>query len=188
MRDDGSTAPDPLSIGHLNKYPFNQVLYNSPIMAASQHDLQNYIGYTFHFPEILKEAQTRRAFHNENPEREEFMDPLATLGDAVLDTIVIFRLYNEGMRDKKELSRKKELAVKREKTRAFAKRHKLGQYIHWGKGEGADEICKDSARALDTVTEALIGAVYLDAEKNGDNGMKVVRDMLERLRFFDPIS
>ena len=55
-------------------------------MAASQYDLQNKIRYTFHYPEILKEAQTRRAFHNENPETE-FMDPLATLGDAVLDTI-----------------------------------------------------------------------------------------------------
>jgi ribonuclease-3 len=154
-------------------------------MAASQYDLQNKIRYTFHYPEILKEAQTRRAFHNENPESEEFMDPLATLGDAVLDTIVIFRLYHEGVRDKKELSQKKERAVKHEKTRAFAQQHNLGQYIHWGKGEGDDEICKNSARALDTVTEALIGAVYLDAEKFGDNGMKVVGNILETMGFFD---
>jgi dsRNA-specific ribonuclease len=78
--------------------------------------------------------------------------------------------------------------VKREKTRKFAQDHKLGHYIHWGKGEAADETCKDSARALDTVTEALIGAVYLDAEKNQKNGMSAVSDMLERMKFFDPES
>ena len=157
-------------------------------MAASPHDLQNHIGYTFHSPEILKEAQTRRAFNNENQENEEFMDALAILGDAVLDTVAIFRLYEKGERDKGKLAQKKELAVKRKTTRAFAQRHKLGQYIHWGKGEAADEVCKNSARALDTVTEALIGAVYLDAEKSGKNGMKEVRGMLEKLEFFDPVS
>ncbi len=29
------------------------------------------------------------------------MDPLATLGDAVLDTIVIFKLYEEGVNRKR---------------------------------------------------------------------------------------
>lgn len=152
-------------------------------MAASQDDFQKIIGYTFKDPEILNEAQTRRAFHNEKPEAE-FMDALATLGDAVLDAVVIYRLYEKGEREKGKLTRKKELAVKREKTRKFAKDHNLGTYIQWGKGEAADEVCKNSARALDTVTEALIGAVYLDAEKNGKNGMKEVRGMLENLGFF----
>lgn len=163
-------------------------------MAVRKDDFQKIIGYTFKDPEILKEAQTRRAFHNENPEAE-FMDALATLGDAILDAVVICRLYEKGEREKGKLTQKKELAVKREKTRKFAKDNNLGKYIQWGKGEAADETCKDSTRALDTVTEALIGAVYLDAEKNyrasekrGDNGMTAVREMLERMNFFDPGS
>lgn len=163
-------------------------------MAALKDDFQKIIGYTFTDPDILKEAQTRRAFNNENSEAD-FMDALATLGDAILDAVVICRLYEKGERAKGKLTQKKELAVKRENTRKFAKDHNLGHYIHWGKGEAADETCKDSARALDTVTEAIIGAVYLDAEKNyraagnrGDNGMSAVRDMLERMKFFDPGS
>jgi ribonuclease-3 len=158
----------------------------------AQDEFQKYIGYEFNDPDILKEAQTRRAFNNEKPDAE-YMDALATLGDAVLDTVVIFRLYENGEREKGKLTQKKELNVKREKTRKFAKDNNLGQYIHWGKGESADETCKDSARALDTVTEALIGAVYLDAEKqylaagkSGEHGMCTVRKMLERMKFFDP--
>jgi len=156
-------------------------------MAASQDDFEQHIGYTFHSPKILKEARTRRAFNNENPEAE-FMDALATLGDAILDAVVISRLYEKGVREKGKLTQKKVLAVKREKTRKFAKDHNLGRYIHWGKGEEKDKTCKDSPRALDTVTEALIGAVYLDAEKNKKNGMTAVRDMLERLDFFNKDS
>jgi len=157
-------------------------------MAASQDDLQKVIDYSFHSPEILREAQTRRAFQNENPDNKEFMDALATVGDAILDAVVISRLYEKGVREKGKLTEEKVLAVKREKTRRFAKEHNLGRYIHWGKGEEKDKTCKDSPRALDTVTEALIGAVYLDAEKNKKNGMSAVRDMLERLDFFEPDS
>jgi ribonuclease-3 len=157
-------------------------------MTALQDDLQQYIGYPFNDPDILDEALTRRAYQNENPKQKKYMNALATLGDAILDAVVISRLYDQGERDQGKLTQKKVHAVKREKTRKFAKDHNLGDYIQWGKGEAADEICKDSVRALDTVTEALIGAVYLDAEKNGDNGMIVVRDMLEKLGFFDPVS
>jgi len=157
-------------------------------MAASPHELQNYIGYPFRDPEILTEALTRRAYQNENPNQKKFMNALAILGDAVLSTIAVQKFYDEGKRDQKTLTEEKVLAVNRKNTRKFAKDHNLGHYIHWGKGEEKDETCKDSPRALDTVTEALIGAVYLDAEKNKKNGITAVRDMLERLNFFNKDS
>ena len=151
----------------------------------SAQDLENYIEYTFDDPKILKDARTRRAFRNENPSPdEECMDPLATLGDAVLDAVVIYRLYERGKRSKGDLTECKSLQVKRKRTRAFAEQHKLNEYIQWGKGELKQKNWTSGDKALDTVTEALIGAVYLDAQKRGMNGMKVVKDMLERMGFF----
>ena len=63
----------------------------------------------------------------------------------------------------------------------------LQRYIRWGKGEEKDEIWTKGDKALDTVTEALIGAVYLDAQKRGLNGMITVKNMLERMEFFESI-
>lgn len=151
----------------------------------SAQDLENYIGYTFNDPKILKDARTRRAFLNENPsQNEECMDPLATLGDAVLDAVVVHWLYEKEKRTKGDLTECKNLQVKRKRTRAFAEQHKLNEYIQWGKGELKQKNWTTGDKALDTVTEALIGAVYLDAQKRGMNGMKVVKDMLERMAFF----
>lgn len=153
--------------------------------AEPARNLEKYIGYTFYNPTILEEALTRRAHLNENPTPDEMcMNPLATLGDAVLDTISVNRLYEKGIRTVKELTECKISEVRRERTHSFADQHKLGKYVHWGKGEDKNEIWDKSDRALDAVTEALIGAVYLDAQRNGMNGMTVVNDMLERMKFF----
>jgi len=151
----------------------------------SARTLEKYIGYTFHDPAILEEALIRRAHLNENPAPDEkCMNPLATLGDAVLDTISVYRLYGKGIRTMGELSVGKTSEVRRERTRAFADQHKLGKYVHWEKGEREQKIQDLSDKALDTVTEALIGAVFLDAQKRELNGITVVVQMLERLKYF----
>jgi hypothetical protein len=84
-------------------------------------EFERFIEYTFRNKKILAEATTRRAFLNENPAQDECMDPLATLGDAVLDTIVVLQLYEEGERTKGALTQNKIDQVKRLKTQAFAK-------------------------------------------------------------------
>jgi ribonuclease III len=153
---------------------------------ATIEELQKFIGYEFEDLEILEEARTRKAYGNENPSRtKECMDPLATLGDAILDAIVVLKLYEEGERRKGKLTENKIHNIKRKKTRAFAENNKLGKYIRWGKGEGQDEIWNKGDHALDTVTEALIGAVFLDAQKQEKNGVKVVAEMLEKLKFYN---
>jgi dsRNA-specific ribonuclease len=59
----------------------------------SAEDLQDFIDYVFHDKKILAEALRRRSYTNEHIEEKlECMDPLATLGDAVLDTIAVMRL------------------------------------------------------------------------------------------------
>ena len=151
------------------------------------HDLQNLIKYYFTNQEILEEALTRRASLNDSQlPLGKNMDPLATVGDAVLDVIVIQRLYEQGEREKGKITKKKISQTRGEKTQDFTKDHDLKEYVQWGKGEDKNEVSTKGAKALDTVTEALIGAVYLDAQKRGCNGITVVREMLERMDFFDP--
>jgi ribonuclease-3 len=153
------------------------------------NDLETKIGYAFHDKTILADARIRRAFLNEHPERnDECMDPLATLGDAVLDTVVVYRLYEKRKRTKGDLTEYKNHQVKRKRTRAFAEKHHLNEFIQWGKGELQQKNWTKGDKALDTVAEALIGAVYIDAQKRGLNGMTIVREMLDRLEFFDAID
>ena len=149
-------------------------------------DLEKLIDYKFHDPKILEKALTRRASLSDlQLSLDENMDPLATLGDAVLDVIVIQQLYEKGERKKGKITEAKISQTRGEKTQAFTIDHNLKEYVHWGKGEDKNEVSTKGLKALDTVTEALIGAVYLDAQKRGCNGMIVVKEMLERMDFFD---
>jgi ribonuclease-3 len=150
------------------------------------HDLQVLIRYYFANPDILEKALTRRAYLSDlQLSLDMNMDPLATLGDAVLDVIVIQKLYEKGENKKGKITESKISQTRGERTQAFAKDHHLKEYIQWGKGEDKNEVSTKGLKALDAVTEALIGAVYLDAQKRGCNGMTVVREMLERMDFFD---
>jgi ribonuclease-3 len=146
--------------------------------------LEKLIKYDFHNKTILEEARRRRAFQNDRQSSVDFMDPLATLGDAVLDLVAVYRLYEKGERAPGLLTEFKSRQVKRARTREFAAVHKFNEYILWGKGEIVQKGY-ESETALDTVTEALIGAVFLDAQKNRENGIIIVREMLERMGFFD---
>ena len=113
------------------------------------------------------------------------MDPLATLGDAVLGTLVMYRLYENGSRDKGTLTTDKIRGVNRDRTRAFAEKFRLQQYIRWGKGEEKNQIWLQGNQAFDTAFEALIGAVFLDTRRNGSDGLAVVDQVLDGLHFFE---
>jgi ribonuclease-3 len=152
--------------------------------AQVMKEFQKQFGYEFHDTQLLEEALTRRAYQNENPEIREFMDPLATIGDAILDAAVLMYLYENVTRDKGELTIKKSELVSRENTLRFAKDHHLDNYVRWGQGEEKDETCKNAPRTLDTITEALIGAIYLDVQRQQKDGISAVKKILEQKNFF----
>ena len=112
------------------------------------------------------------------------MEPLATLGDAILDLIAIKRLYKSGEHDEGRLSQKKEKEIMKKKTFAVAERLNYHEYVRWGKGEKQDKIWISGPDTFDTCIEALIGAVFLDAQKSKLNGVKCAEEMLLRLHFF----
>jgi ribonuclease-3 len=110
------------------------VIFMTGKFTISKH--QKDIGYQFSHPEILRHARTRCQYYQgkRNKEIDDTMEPIATLGDAVLDLIVINRLYNGGERNEGRLSREKEKEVKKRKTCALAERLHYNKYIRWGKG------------------------------------------------------
>ncbi|MGA9087126.1 MAG: ribonuclease III domain-containing protein [Methanoregula sp.] len=152
----------------------------------SPEDLQKQIGYTFRDETLLEDALTRQSYINDNHiARKDCMDPLATVGDAVLGALVVYRLYENGERDKGTLTADKIRGVNRDKTRAFAEKFHLEQYIRWGKGEEKNKVWSQGNQAFDTAFEALIGAVFLDTQNQGLNGIKEVERMLGKLNFFE---
>lgn len=149
-------------------------------------ELEQFLDYPFNDKKILEEARRRRAYTNEHTEENfECMDPLATLGDAVLDTVVVLNLYEEGVRSKGRITEKKIEKVRRRRTRAFAENNDLRDFTLWGKGEYKQMDSVSRGKAFDAVTEALIGAIFLDAQRSGKNGVDTVREFLQAKKFFD---
>ena len=151
----------------------------------SPDELETAIGYPFCDKDLLVTALTRTMYANEhNGTVGGSMDALATVGDAVLGTVVVARLYENGTRDKGTLTQGKILGVNRDRTRAFATAFRLEEYIRWGKGEEKNRVWLQGNQAFDTAFEALIGAVFLDAKRSGRDGLAVVGNLLERIHFF----
>jgi hypothetical protein len=160
--------------------------YASQQLKAPSESLEKIIGYTFRDRQILTTATTRRAFLNDlQYNSNECLEPLATLGDAILDVVAMNRLYKTGGKSEGDLSQEKSEQVKRLRTRAFFHDHNLQDYIRWGNVEYNKRIWESGDEAPDAVTEALIGAIFLDAEQRGKNGLKTVREFLETKKFFE---
>lgn len=90
----------------------------------SIQDLESFLNYSFDDPEIAKKVRQRKAFLSDKQAvSEECMDPLATIGDAVLNLIAVTRLYNspENKKDtnytKGDLTELRSRQVRRERTR-----------------------------------------------------------------------
>ena len=140
--------------------------------------LEKIIGYTFRDPDLLRRALTRRARAQEDdcPDSERHMDVLATLGDAVIDTVVLESLYVSGISGKGDISVAKMNMVNMSSLRRLAESIGLADHVLWGKGEAQQHVWT-SGRVLAECMEALCGAVYLDG------GIDAARNVLKHLSF-----
>jgi len=139
------------------------------------------IGYTFRKPYLLDRALTRLAYTLETglpPEMH--MDALATLGDAVINVVVVDAIVAAGAHDKGAITNRKMNMVNMSKLRALAEEIGLADHVRWGKGEAAQRVWT-SGRVLAECLEALIGAVYLDG------GMEMAAEVLRRLGFIGKV-
>ncbi|MBN1431169.1 MAG: ribonuclease III family protein [Methanomicrobiaceae archaeon] len=124
--------------------------------------LEEKTGYKFQNPDLLDRALTRRAYSLENGLPDDYhMDAYATLGDAVIDLIILDSLIKSGIYDKGELSVAKSDIVNMTVLRRAAERIELFQHVNWGKGEESLHIWT-SGRVMAECFEAIAGAAYLD--------------------------
>jgi ribonuclease-3 len=114
------------------------------------------LGYSFHRPELLRQALTHRSFAADHNERLEF------IGDGVLNCAVALMLYRRFPRlPEGELSRLRSGMVNRDTLHRLALGLDLGAAIRLGEGElksgGAGR-----ASILADALEAVFGAILLD--------------------------
>lgn len=104
--------------------------------------LERITGYSFRDKSLLLRALTRLAYSKEQGLSEDsHLDALATLGDAVIELIILARLVKGGEHDKGAVSLKKMDLVNMSVLRDAARSIHLEQYVRWGKG-GSD-ACLD---------------------------------------------
>jgi ribonuclease-3 len=138
-------------------------------------EIEGHIGYTFRDGSLLLRALTRLAYTLEaGLPADAHMDALATLGDAVINVVVVEAVVAEGAHDKGAITNRKMNLVNMTRLRALAEDLDLADYVRWGKGEAAQRVWT-SGRVLAECLEALIGAVYLDG------GMGAAAGVLRRL-------
>lgn len=131
--------------------------------------LQEILGYRFSEPALLVRALTHRSAPGSNNERLEF------LGDSVLNFVVAAEVFGRREQAREgELSRLRANLVNQSSLANIAREIALGDSLRLGSGElKAGGQRRDSI--LSDTLEAIIGAVYLDAD------FATCREIIQRL-------
>lgn len=128
-------------------------------------DLEQSIGYSFQYPELIKIALTHSSYSNEHKGNRFFCkcnERLEFLGDSVLSLIISQYLYLHYPDMPEGDLTKIRAGVVCEKTLSkLAKKIKLGRFLFLGKGEERSQGRERSSILADAF-EALLGALYLD--------------------------
>jgi ribonuclease-3 len=154
-----------------------------------------FLGEQFNDRELLIRALTRNAVLNEKPPYEELKTNgsqigLDTIGDTVLDFVIIDHFSRESKESLKKRYSPEELNDLREFygnnliLHKFAKiSMELQHYVIWGNDEEDKEKWNvPTTDLLADCLEALIGAIYLD------KGTKGVIKFMEKIQFFKNVD
>lgn len=140
------------------------------------NDLSKKLGYRFRKPELLMQAFRHASYVNEQGDSNlEDNERLEFLGDAVLDLAIghllmaLFKDAEEGL-----LSKYRAMVVDKAGLYEMALKLNLGDYLMLGKGEEQSRG-REKPSILANTTEALIGALYLDA------GFDITMEIIGRL-------
>jgi len=124
-------------------------------------ELEKKLGMNIKDKELFNKAFIHRSYVNENIGIED-NERLEFLGDAVLELIVTNFLFHEyPEKPEGELTTLRSSVVKGKYLSKIARELELGQYLYLSKGEESSGG-RDKEHILANVTEALIGAIYLD--------------------------
>lgn len=151
--------------------------------------IEGTLGYTFRDKSLIKQAFTRTSYCNEHPaEKLQSNEVLEFFGDGVLSvTIISFLLenrterYRHGIRT--ELGEgdfsniKSKLSDKTNLSRSI-ERLGLEKYLLLGEGDKKLGIEKEPS-VMEDLFESIVGAVYIDSEKNMTAVAHVVSNILD---------
>jgi len=140
------------------------------------NELSQKLGYDFKNQDLLSEAVRHSSYVNETGSSElNDNERLEFLGDAVLDLAIghILMQYFPEAREG-DLSKYRASVVNETSLYQVADELELGKYILLGKGEEITQGRKKTSILADS-TEALIGALYLDA------GFEKTKEIIEQL-------
>jgi len=123
------------------------------------------LGYSFNDMGLLIQALTHRSASNQHNERLEF------LGDSILSIVISDALYHQFPKATEgDLSRMRATLVRGDTLAVIAKEFKLGDYLTLGPGELKSGGFRRESILADAV-EAIIGAIYLDADLDTCRGL-----------------
>jgi ribonuclease III len=159
--------------------------------------LSKKLGVKFNNIELLQQAVTHRSYLNEHRSYKlEHNERLEFLGDAVLELVVTEYLYKNFINPEGELTNWRAALVNGEMLAKISKKIGVEEFLLMSRGE-----TKDTGRArqylLANAFEAIVGAIYLDQEKNGyeaakkfidQNVIDQLPEILEKKLYQDPKS
>lgn len=132
---------------------------------------------TFKNKHLLRQALTHRSYANENPDETQHNERLEFLGDAILNFLSGEYLYrHEPEMGEDEMTRRRAALVDEQQLASFAMDIGLEFMIRLGRGAKQDGGYQNP-NLLSSTFEAIIGAYYLDKERN----IAAVRPLIEEL-------
>lgn len=157
--------------------------------------LENKIGVDFKNKNLLKESLTHRSYINENPNKGlSHNERLEFLGDAVLELAVTENLFSKFPDSPEgELTSIRAALVNYQMLAIIAKNIELDDFILLSRGEAKD-VGKAREVILANAFEALLGAIYLDANYDeakkfiGTFVMSQLQEVVDKKLYQDPKS
>ena len=165
------------------------------VFGSAISEIERTIGYSFRDKSLLRQAFTRSSWCNEHPtEGYQSNEVLEFFGDGVLSVAIISLLLSAstercGKGIKTQLGEGDFSNIKSklsDKTNLSTSMAKLGLERHLLVGEGDERLgIKNEPSVMEDLFESIIGAVYIDTDKNLEMVTKVVTRMLDMSVYAD---
>jgi len=142
-------------------------------------EFEQLLGYRFTDLRLLQKALIHSSFAFEQPQLCRNNETLEFLGDAVLDLVVGYLLFQRfpEMREG-ELTKIRAALVNESHLASMARSIDLGRFLYLGKGEEASHG-RNKSSILSCAYEAVVGAIF------EDGGYRIATEFVER--FFAPV-
>ena len=153
--------------------------------------IESTIGYEFKDKQLISQAFTRSSYHYEHHEDQD-NELLEFIGDSVLSLIVVNILVDEytgrdgsglyACRDEGDFSMIKSALVNKQFLAKQMSKLCLQDYLRMSIGDDAQGV-RNGKSVLEDLFESIVGAVYLDADRDLKKTEQVVKNILDIDRF-----